>query len=89
MRIARLMAPTGVFNSHLIMANCVERHGTDSQKEKFLPRFATGELRGGIGLTEPDAGTDLQGIRTTAIRQKNTLLMALKLGLLMESKVRA
>jgi alkylation response protein AidB-like acyl-CoA dehydrogenase len=63
------MAPTGIFNSHLIMAQCVERHGTDAQKARYLPRFATGELRGGIGLTEPDAGTDLQGIRLTAKRE--------------------
>jgi len=62
------MAPTGIFNSHLIMAACVERFGTDEQKAKFLPRFATGELRGGIGLTEPNAGTDLQSIRTVARR---------------------
>ena len=62
------MAPTGIFNSHLIMAACVERHGTEEQKQRYLPRFATGELRGGIGLTEPNAGTDLQGIRTVARR---------------------
>jgi alkylation response protein AidB-like acyl-CoA dehydrogenase len=62
------MAPSGVFNSHLIMASCVQRAGTEAQKERFLPRFATGELRGGIGLTEPDAGTDLQGIRMVAKR---------------------
>jgi len=62
------MAPTGIFNSHLIMAACVERFGTDEQKAGFLPRFATGELRGGIGLTEPNAGTDLQSIRTVAKR---------------------
>ena len=62
------MAPTGIFNSHLIMAACVERHGTPEQKRRYLPRFATGELRGGIGLTEPDAGTDLQGIRMVARR---------------------
>ena len=62
------MAPTGIFNSHLIMAACVERFGTDEQKDRYLPRFASGELRGGIGLTEPNAGTDLQGIRTTARR---------------------
>ncbi len=68
-RIASVwMAPTGIFNSHLIMAQAVERHGTEEQKARWLPRFATGELRGGIGLTEPDAGTDLQGIRTTATR---------------------
>lgn len=62
------MAPTGIFNSHLIMAAAIERFGTPEQKEKFLPRMATGELRGGIGLTEPDAGTDLQAIRTVAKR---------------------
>jgi alkylation response protein AidB-like acyl-CoA dehydrogenase len=63
------MAPTGIFNSHLIMAACVERNGTEAQRRRYLPRFATGELRGGIGLTEPDAGTDLQGIRTVARRE--------------------
>ena len=63
------MAPTGIFNSHLIMAACVQRHGTEEQKRAFLPRFATGELRGGIGLTEPNAGTDLQAIRTNATRE--------------------
>lgn len=62
------MAPTGIFNSHLIMAACVERCGTQAQKEHFLPRFAMGELRGGVGLTEPNAGTDLQAIRTVAQR---------------------
>jgi alkylation response protein AidB-like acyl-CoA dehydrogenase len=63
------MAPVGIFNSHLIMASCVQRHGTPEQKKRWLPRFASGELRGGIGLTEPDAGTDLQSIRTVARRQ--------------------
>mgnify|MGYP002783647808 CR=1 FL=1 len=68
-RIASVwMAPTGIFNSHLIMAQAVERNGTPAQKAKWLPKFATGEVRGGIGLTEPDAGTDLQGIRTQAVR---------------------
>ena len=62
------MAPTGIINSHLIMAACVQRNGTESQKRKYLPKFATGEWRGGIGLTEPNAGTDLQGIRATAQR---------------------
>lgn len=62
------MAPSGIFNSHLIMANCVQRAGTEAQKESYLPRFAAGDLRGGIGLTEPDAGSDLQSIRMTAKR---------------------
>ena len=65
---AAWMAPTGIFNSHLIMAQTVERAGTAEQKTRWLPLFASGALRGGIGLTEPDAGTDLQGIRLTARR---------------------
>ncbi|HSE00897.1 MAG TPA: acyl-CoA dehydrogenase family protein [Burkholderiales bacterium] len=63
------MSVPGFFNSHLIMAAAVERHGTDEQKRRFLPRFASGELRGGIALTEPDCGSDLQAIRTHARRE--------------------
>lgn len=63
------MSLTGIFNSHLMMATVVQRFGTQVQKEYWLPRFATGELRGGLGLTEPDAGTDLQAIRTVARRK--------------------
>jgi alkylation response protein AidB-like acyl-CoA dehydrogenase len=62
------MAITGIFNSHLIMAAAVERFGTPEQKAKWLPKFASGEIRGGLALTEPNAGTDLQAIRTTAVR---------------------
>ncbi|MDC0073736.1 acyl-CoA dehydrogenase family protein [Alphaproteobacteria bacterium] len=69
MRISEVwMALTGIFNSHLIMATLVQRFGTEEQKQHFLPKFATGELRGGLGLTEPNAGTDLQSIRTKAIK---------------------
>ena len=69
MRISEVwMAITGIFNSHLIMATLVQRFGTEEQKQYFLPRFASGELRGGLGLTEPNAGTDLQSIRTKAIK---------------------
>ena len=62
------MSIAGIFNSHLIMAAAVQRFGTAEQKSRFLPRFASGELRGGIALTEPDCGTDLQAIRTHARR---------------------
>src|SRR5690606_37066707 len=60
------MSLSGIFNSHLIMASAVQRFGSDAQKARFLPRFASGELRGGLALTEPDCGTDLQAIRTVA-----------------------
>jgi alkylation response protein AidB-like acyl-CoA dehydrogenase len=62
------MSLSGIFNSHLIMAACVQRNGSEEQKRKYLPRFATGEIRGGLALTEPDCGTDLQAIRMRAVR---------------------
>lgn len=60
------MSVSGIINSHLIMATIVAKSGTEEQRKAFLPRFATGELRGGLALTEPDCGTDLQAIRTRA-----------------------
>lgn len=65
---AHWMAITGIFNSHLIMAVAIERFGTPAQKAQWLPRLASGEIRGGLALTEPNAGTDLQAIRMTAVR---------------------
>lgn len=62
------MSISGIFNSHLIMCAAIEKFGGDGLKERYLPRLATGELRGGIALTEPDCGTDLQAIRTRARR---------------------
>ncbi len=69
------MSLSGVFSSHLIMAEAVRRFGTDAQREKWLPKFASGELRGGISLTEPDAGTDLQAITTRAVRDGDTYVV--------------
>ena len=63
------MSVPGFFNSHLMMAMAVQRFGTEEQKRRYLPRFASGELRGGVALTEPDCGTDLQAIRTRARRE--------------------
>ena len=62
------MAITGIFNSHLMLALAIEKFGTPAQKAKWLPGLASGEVRGGLALTEPDAGTDLQAIRTSARR---------------------
>ncbi len=69
------MSITGIFNSHLILALAIERFGTERQRREWLPRLATGEVRGGLALTEPDAGTDLQGIRTTARRDGDTYVI--------------
>jgi alkylation response protein AidB-like acyl-CoA dehydrogenase len=66
---AAWMSIAGLFNAHLIMAAAVQRYGSEEQKRRFLPRFASGELRGGLALTEPDCGTDLQAIRTRARRE--------------------
>ena len=69
MRISRdWMAVTGIFNSHLMLALAIEKYGTPGQRQTWLRKLASGEVRGGLALTEPDAGTDLQGIRTTARR---------------------
>ncbi len=69
MRISSVwMSITGILNSHLMLALAIEKFGTEAQKRSWLPRLATGEVRGGLALTEPDAGTDLQGIRMTARR---------------------
>jgi alkylation response protein AidB-like acyl-CoA dehydrogenase len=63
------MSLTGIFNSHLMMALLVEKFGGERLREEYLPRFASGELRGGLALTEPAAGTDLQAIRMRARRE--------------------
>jgi alkylation response protein AidB-like acyl-CoA dehydrogenase len=58
----------GVIGSNSVMCDVVARFGTEEQKRRFLPGMATGEKRGGICLTESNAGTDLQAITTTATR---------------------
>ncbi len=62
------MSLAGVINSHLIMAYIITHHGTPAQKQRFLPAMARGEKRGGLALTEPHAGSDVQSIRTVAKR---------------------
>jgi alkylation response protein AidB-like acyl-CoA dehydrogenase len=63
---ATWMSVGGIIGAHLVMARAVEHFGSEEMKIGYLPKFASGELRGGIALTEPGAGTDLQGIRTRA-----------------------
>ncbi len=60
------MGIAGILGSHSLACWIIAHHGTEQQKSAWLPQLATGERRTGIGLTEPDAGTDLQGIRTVA-----------------------
>jgi alkylation response protein AidB-like acyl-CoA dehydrogenase len=69
------MSLTGVINTHLMVAELVRRYGTDEQRAHFLPRLAAAELRGGLALTEPDCGTDLQAVRTTATRRDGVYVL--------------
>lgn len=60
------MSVSGIIGTHHVLAHIVANFGTDYQKEEFLPRLASGALRGGLALTEPDAGSDVQSGKTTA-----------------------
>ncbi len=62
------MGIAGILGTHSLACAMIARHGTPEQKQALLPELATGARRTGIGLTEPDAGTDLQGIKTRAWR---------------------
>ncbi len=70
------MSLAGVINSHLIMAYVIANHGSDEQKTRFLPAMAAGEKRGGLALTEPHAGSDVQSIRTTATRSGDNYVLS-------------
>jgi alkylation response protein AidB-like acyl-CoA dehydrogenase len=70
------MSLAGVINSHTMAALIVLHHGTDEQRRRFLPRFARGECRGGLCLTEPHAGSDVQAIRTVARRDGDRYLVS-------------
>jgi alkylation response protein AidB-like acyl-CoA dehydrogenase len=70
------MSLAGVINSHLITAYIIANHGSDEQKSRFLPAMAAGEKRGGLALTEPHAGSDVQSIRTTATRSGDNYVLS-------------
>ncbi|UEA60176.1 acyl-CoA dehydrogenase family protein [Gordonia otitidis] len=60
------MSVSGVINTHFIVAYMLRQHGTDEQKQRFLPRMATGEVRGAFSMSEPDLGSDVAAIKTNA-----------------------
>ena len=70
------MSLAGVINSHTMAALIVLDHGTDEQRLRLLPRFASGQARGGLCLTEPHAGSDVQAIRTVARREGDQYLLS-------------
>ena len=61
------MSVSGVINTHFIVAYMIRQHGTQAQKERILPRMATGEVRGAFSMSEPGLGSDVAGIRTRAV----------------------
>jgi alkylation response protein AidB-like acyl-CoA dehydrogenase len=63
------MSLSGVLNTHFISAWMIKTYGTEEQKERYLPRMATGEIRFAYAMTEPHAGSDVQAIRTRAVRE--------------------
>jgi alkylation response protein AidB-like acyl-CoA dehydrogenase len=69
------MSLAGVLNSHTMAALIVLHHGTEEQRARFLPRLARGEARGGLCLTEPHAGSDVQAIRTRAVRRGDVYVL--------------
>ncbi|BBY29095.1 acyl-CoA dehydrogenase family protein [Mycolicibacterium sediminis] len=62
------MSVSGVINTHFIVAYMIRQHGTDAQKQRFLPRMATGEVRGAFSMSEPELGSDVAAIRTRGVR---------------------
>lgn len=63
------MSVSGVINTHFIVAYMLMQHGTQEQKEKYLPRMATGEVRGAFSMSEPGLGSDVSAVSTKAVRQ--------------------
>jgi alkylation response protein AidB-like acyl-CoA dehydrogenase len=62
------MSVSGVINTHFIVAHMISQHGTDEQKQRYLPRMAAGEVRGSFSMSEPDLGSDVAAISTKAVQ---------------------
>src|SRR5215211_1466669 len=62
------MSVSGVINTHFIVAYMLMQHGTAEQKQKYLPRMATGEVRGAFSMSEPGCGSDVSAIKTRAVK---------------------
>ena len=62
------MSVSGVINTHFILAYLIRQHGTEEQKQKYLPKMATGEVRGAFSMSEPALGSDVAAIKTKATK---------------------
>jgi alkylation response protein AidB-like acyl-CoA dehydrogenase len=65
------MSITGPIGTHSILSYAIQKYGTEEQKNKWLPKLATGEKRGGLALTEPGSGSDVASMKTRAIKKDN------------------
>ena len=65
------MSISGVINTHFIVAYMLRQHGTDEQKQRYLPSMATGQVRGAFSMSEPELGSDVAAIRTRATRTED------------------
>ena len=86
------MTLSGVLNTHFMCCYLINKFGTDEQKQNILPRMSSGEIRGALAMSEPEAGSDVQAIKTKAIRdgddyvvngQKMWLTNGLRAGIVM------
>lgn len=69
------MSVSGVINTHFIVAYMLMQHGTEEQKQKYLPRMATGEVRGAFSMSEPGLGSDVSAISTKATKDGDDYLI--------------
>jgi butyryl-CoA dehydrogenase len=70
------MSVSGIINTHFIVANMLMRDGTEEQKQRLLPQMATGDVRGAFSMTEPECGSDVQAIRSRAVRDGDDYLVS-------------
>ena len=69
------MSVSGVINTHFIVAWMLMQHGTEEQKQKYLPRMATGEVRGAFSMSEPGCGSDVSAITSKAVRDGDSYVL--------------
>jgi len=69
------MSISGIANTHFIVAYLISQHGSPEQKERLLPKMATGEVRGAFSMSEPGVGSDVAGIRTKAVQSGDTFIL--------------
>jgi Acyl-CoA dehydrogenases len=62
------MSVSGIINTHFIVAYMLIQHGTEEQKQRYLPKMATGEIRGAFSMSEPGLGSDVSAIKTKAVK---------------------